>query len=223
MKRALQFITVLLLAICYTGGFCSAFGATVTLPCVQGFGYSTTVNYNNPTFSNVNIPNFYPQFGARVVIPSFRTTRFPCDAAGISIVKLEVPSPLQAYAEIRDPNGVLVRIHGLVPLKAGSKVQLPDLLTDDGFKTYLFLLSPEGSLVTVRDYGDGQELGSGVFRLEAGVTQIPTLPAGSDRATVQIGLTGLGAVHQTGDVYLFALISRQPRGEIHLVAPRSVE
>ena len=192
------------------------------LPFVNGSEYITTLVVVNPTSTFVNIPGFYEGFGARVIVPARGVLRVAgWGEAGIGVKGLTLPAPLFAYSEIKDPNGVIIRLGGASELTLRNPIQYQDLIASSDFRTYIFLFSAEGSAVTVREYAGSTEFRNDGYLIAAGATKIASVADGTDRVVLEVGLT-VGGPYPRGKVYAFAFVSKQPRGELIAVQSTAV-
>lgn len=211
-------------AVVYIFGVSQLGASEVRLPYSNESGYETTISITNPTDDPVAVPDFWTPFGyggGTVVVEAKSTFRFGgWPRSGGGVASFDLPDSLDAYAEIRDPNGVIVRIADMGA--PSGEEELPrafyDLLNDTEFRTFVFLYSPDGSAVTIRGYGESAEESRELF-LSAGEVAISPLGDGITRAEVSVGWR-VGGSYPVGHVYAFALISHQPGGELLVVRGR---
>jgi hypothetical protein len=218
-----------MLAIALLAGAISANAATfafANFDAEEG-RYETELHMINPTSASIPVPAFWDpyQIGFGLVTVKansvHRTPQWPREGGGVA--SFEVPPGLIVYTQIRDPFGQIIRVPEVEPISNGEKAQFVDLCIDEEFASYVFVTSPEGSAVTVREFLDDVPTGveHGIL-LSPGETAIPRLTAGN-RATMEIGFRVGAPGLLAGDVYAFALISHKPKGEQFALLPIPTE
>lgn len=215
-------IGLILIAIALTST--AARAGEVTVPYANVEGYSTSRVLINETAAPIDLPNFYPGFGAKFTLRPYQTHRTPAwPREGLGVETVTVPVGLRVYSEISDPNGVLVRIGNLQRYDHLEQFHFQDLRTRDGYNSFVFVFSKEASAATVQSFIGDVELSGlggneGDVGVPAGSGARGTIVPGADRAVVTVGYPQFRA-YKVGPIYAFALVSRAPRGELLLIEP----
>lgn len=183
--------------------------AEVRLPFANFEGYDTQLVLVNPTAEPISIPLNGPQWPANVVEPEniLRFSAFGGEGGGIKAIPASV---LGAYVEITDPRGTKVRIGGIgAPRRLAA---FYDLLTGS-YATFLFIHAPEGAAVKT-SFSDE------VLYLKAGETAIVRVPDGLTAAKLEaLSNAPFAGFYGSGPVDAFALMSKQPSGELFAALP----
>ena len=156
--------------------------------------WSTTLVLVNPSDGEIGIPRFWGPwpFGAGPVIlapfETFRWEEWPRD--GLGVQQLSVPTEIEVYVEITNPNGHRFRAGDSGPaILPGESRQFQDLLTTGGFSSTLALAVDDRHAASIRaDVYDGSDLHGSLFDfiLEKGIILLG-VPAGADRVVVTHG------------------------------------
>lgn len=203
MKKVLLFVLVL-----------AAVGAlAASLPFANFEGYETQLVLVNPTAEAISVALDGPHWPARVIKAESVLRREAFGGEGGGIEALSIPAGLHAYVEITEPGGSRTRIGDRGEPK--RRALFLDLLAEDeGYRAFLFIHAAEGAVINLtREDGSVEQL-----YLKAGSTAI--VPALGRRALVEAledaPFTGF---YGSGPVTAFALMSKQPSGELFAALP----
>jgi hypothetical protein len=213
-----RLLRLLLFVLLFAGVSMIWFAATVTaatFPVANFEAYASTLVVNNPTSAAIELPDFWKSLGvggAPLRLEPFSTFRYEgWPRAGYGgVASIEVPAPLHAYVELRDPNTKLSRFFDLgAPVESA---QVMDLLTT-GWAAFVFIHAAEKATITVRTFAGAEQLGEEYFVVGADETIIPSVPTGATRVTVTPGMPLCGQC-PTSPVHIFGFLSARPGGEM---------
>lgn len=196
----------------------------VRLPVANFDGYQTTVFVDNPSFETIQLFDLC-QIGPCAAVAPFTTAPVDYGTKRDGILELELGKAglpynpgLQAYSEIRDPNGIVTRVRPLGPART-QPTQLMNIKNTGGFKTFLFLFSADGGTfkVTARQ-NNGAPLLQLTMTLAPGETKVQEIPVGN-RVVIEQGYPWGGL---EGSFDALALVSHQPAGELLVIYPQHV-
>lgn len=182
------------------------------LPYANFDGYATELVLVNPTEESIDVRIYGPQWPAIRVEPGALVRNTSWAPAGGGVAKLETPDGLVAKVWIRDPNGVIVPIGDVGP--ARETARFLEVLAGDGFVTYLFIHAETGTALQI-EYESGTRQD---WNVGAGGTIIVRVPDGETSAIVTAGGPWSG-FYGKAPFRAFALIVRQPRGELFATLP----